>query len=305
MRKASTVTGKALVMAAILSAAVSGCATPIPADMEYAGAARRSIASTLGRFAKAVRNKDVGAASALISPDVSFAQRARMELAIKQAVWIDLYAGYRLDTERAVARAGWRSLRDGRAELEVRATNVAGVEFRDTFVAERRDSEWVLSAISLREPVAYEKLDPPPEAAREISVVLGNIFANLKQEKIGQVLVMLPPGREVRFRTTDLTFWQRLFGAEPASYSIDEDLNTLCSFTVLAWPDPAKDLPLAYVTLDTVVACYDIPYVWYDSGIPSQDNLRMEIFLRLQQGEWRLLTFRLYGEGIPGSTPRT
>jgi len=303
MRKALMRTSRALVVAAILSAAVSGCATPTPADLDYAVAARRSIAATLDRFAEAIRNKDTDAASALISPTVPIEDRARMELSIKQAVWIDLYAGYRLDAEPAAAKAGWRTLRDGRVELQVRATNAAGVEFRDRFVAERSDSDWLLSAIFLQELVKYEKLDPPPAAAQEIRAVLEQVFADLKEEKIGQILLMLPQGGGLRHRVNRPTFWQSLFGAQPAYYSVDEDLNTMCSFNILAWPDPAKDLPLAYVAADTVVACYEIPYLWYEGGVANPDDLRMEIFLRLQEGKWQLFTLRLYGRGIPGSVP--
>lgn len=292
---------KALALMVILAAVAGGCATRTAADLEYARSARRSIAATLSRFAEAVRDKDAAAAAALLSPDVPSAHRVRMEQAIKQAVWMELYTGYRLDVERAVARPGWRKLRDGRAVLKVAAANAAGVEFQDRFVAERRESDWFLSDVLLQEPVAYERLDPPAEAAREICAVLEYIFRSLEEEKPGRVLVMLPDAGALRYRASKRTFWQSLFGGQPETYSIDEDLNTLCDFAILAWPDPAKDLPLAFVAPGTVVACYDIPYHWFGAGIGRPDDLRMEIFLHLRQGRWKLLTFRLYGEGIPGT----
>ena len=112
---------------------------------------------------------------------------------------------------------------------------------------------------------------------------------------------MLPKGKGLRYRKAKRSFWRSLLGGQPRRYSIDEDLQIMREFTILTWPDPAKELPLAFVAPGTVVACYDVPYVWFEGGVTERDNLRMEIFLGWRQDRWELLLLRLYGKGIPDS----
>lgn len=294
-----TAARKALVAAAIFAAVAGGCAHPTTADLDYARSAREGIAATLSGFAQAVRDKDALAAAAFISPEVAAARRADMEHVIKRSVCLEVYTGYGLDVERAVDGLSWRVLRNGAVELKVRATNAAGWRFKDRFALARSGDRWLIADVSLQEPYEYERVDPPPREAEAIKALLGQMFLSLQNKRPGEVFYMLPKDEGTRYRPGRRSFWAKLFGGEPRYHSVYRDLQMMCEFSVLRWPDPTTDLRLGFISLDMLVACYDIPYLWLQAGVSKPTNLRMEVFLRRDEEKWRVFMLRLYGEGIP------
>jgi len=222
-------------------------------------------------------------------------ERTRLEVMVRQAVWMELYTGYDVQFKAP----SQRGLRAGRLSLTVLALSSRGDSFKDEYVIARSAGHWYIVGLSLQEPVKGEALNPPPADAEQIRGVLTMVLLGLKERKPGMIIAALPEDSASHFRGGNRTFWQRLWGDQPGLYPIYADLQTLEGLEVQRWPDPAAKMPLAFVNPAVVAACYDIPYLWPQSG--GLENLRLEVLLSRRKDNWALQAIRLYGKGIPES----
>ncbi len=288
-------------LALALAVLAAGCAGLSPADKERAEAERLRVGEALSSFTEAIRSKDAAAALALVDPLLPDEDKARLNRAITEAVWLRYYTGYRLEAEPALASLGRRALLKGRVKLKAMARNSLEDSFKDKYVLARRGESWFVASASLESPVEWEVADPPPADKEQIREQLQVILDSLRNRRGARLIAMLPPQEYAKHRLSTPSLWERLTGREPTRLSVYEDLLLTREFEFLRWPDLEAELPLAYVSPAVIVGCFDLPYTWPQGGIYATDMLRLEAFLTRKDGRWSLHKLRLYGRAIPGS----
>jgi len=279
----------------------AGCATPQPADLEYATSARSDVVALLDGWTEAIRNKDVAAAMALADPKMGFAARARLEHKLTQVIWLARYAGYRIDGERAASSLSWRVLKEGKARVRALCTNRDGDHFEERYTVVRRGEDWFVASVELARRTGAERADLPEEEVEKIRREIRFVIDSLKAGRPGKVYAMLPDDEAAHYRTVERYSFARIFGGAPDQYSIYEDLQIMKEFEIAEWPDPDGELPLYFLAPTIIEARFDIPYTWAEGGIYRQDILWMRILVVRNGGTWRLHMIRLYGQGIENS----
>ena len=280
---------------------LAGCAAPTEAERAGYAAAQTRIAGLISDFGEAVSKKDAAAAAAVLGPQVSPTDRAVAQVSFREAVWLRTYTGYKPDAQKAAARLSWRRFRKGLAALDVAATNAEGQTLTDRYMFVRHAGNWELAGVSLQQPVTGADLDLPAAEAEKIRAVVKPVMLAIRNDTFTRIMTALPPERDAHYRTTELSFWDKLLDAEAQEYSLYYDLELVRQFEVLHWPDFDKELPLAFLGPTYVAACYDIPYTWPQGGVDRPDTLRIRVFVISKQDKWYLHRLRLYGKGIPGT----
>lgn len=284
---------RSLALSICLAFLVSGCATPTELQLQQAEQSHKQAQALLDAFAQAVRQKNVDLAMGCLSENTPLDRRLRMRQAVEGAVWLESYAGYTLETERALAAVDWRRWSEGRAAMRIPAVNKQGQRFKDSFVIRKQDDRWLLEEFRLREPVSGDALDPPEEDAQEIRARLQWFINCLKNKKAGDIYYRLPEPDECRFRPLKRGLFSRLLGRPHRYRNVFQDLQDVLALDVRAWPDFEGYLPLSYVARGEVLAVFELPH----SGLADTEELlalRVELRLRERDGQWSLHRIRFY-----------
>lgn len=289
-----------VILALVVVAMCFGCASRAPTGGALIADRKKELRNALRRYSEAVRNDNVSGVMGMISPEVREPRKRALRNRVLNVLWLREYTGYRVRTGLTFSEVNPRQLSQSRSRIEVAGCNSDGVTFRDSLDLVWDGGKWMITDLSLTKPKPGEVLDLPNEEAERITSVIRPLMRALEKGKVGKIMTILPDTRAALKRRGDPGWLAGWLGVQGKTYTLINDLERVRQFSFPDWPEAEERPMFAYVGPDTVMALYDIPYIWQQGGI-YDDTLRVEILLSSVRKKWQIQLLRLYGRGIPGT----
>jgi len=291
-------TSAAMLALAVLCATV-GCVSPTPQQLQVAQTAREQAARLLVGFQEAMRSKDGRLLRPLVAPTMSPTEFMWMGLRMEGASWLNVNAGYTLEVDRALQGVSWRRWHEPPVEITVPVRNANGERFKDEFVLAEGQSGWYIKDFTVRVPMPGDVVSPPAAVVEKIRPEANRVMAQLFRGEIAELYMMLPNDPASRYRTPQVSFWQRLTMSEPVRpVNIYDDLRRMKMLRITRWPDPTEPLEFTWIDYGALAVTYDLPHMW-DGAEP--ETLHIELVFIKQGTDWVFNTIRLSGAAIPYS----
>ena len=273
-----------------------GCASLTQKQAEQARESRQQAAETIQKFAGALADDNVSEATGQLSPFLSAEKREELLMAVRRATWLSFYTGYQLDATKAVQNRDLNTwLRDA-VELSVPASNARGAQFSQWMQLRSTPQGWKLADVALKSARRGADVDLPTQDREKVKRRMSKLLEKLKDGKYEEVSITLPEATQVR--RIHISWWEKLWGGSAPRQHVYNDLRRLEKLTIHRWPEPEKHLPTAYVSTNSVMVIYTLPYSYPARGI-HDDELRIETLMSRKDNKWKPVSLRLYGEAIP------
>lgn len=273
-----------------------GCASLTQKQATQARQSRKEAAQTVRTFAEALADDQVTTAMEQVSTALPPEEREHLSMAVRRASWLAFYTGYSLDVETAVNNRDLDTWLEHEVELSAPASNAQGRTFTEWMKLQKTPDGWKLADIQLRSPARGADVDLPSDDRDKVAKRVTDIMTKLQKGKYAELALSLPKATQYRKRRE--SWWSWLLGANPRVRHVYNDLRRLKKVDVHRWPNPATFLPCAYVSTNSVMVIYTLPYSAPELGI-SDDELRIEILMSQAEDEWKTASLRLYGKAIP------
>ena len=152
--------------------------------------------------------------------------------------------------------------------------------------------------MNLAQPEPGMMVSPGEEVRREIAEVSARVMELLREQKPGQLHMMLPEGRNTQYVQTRPKFWSRVLGTAPSRVSIVQLIEEVFEpLEVTEWPDPLEDMTVLYEGKGRLAGLYEIPHNWPDSPAGS-GMMELEVHVYKSTSGWKLHTLRFYGDAF-------
>jgi hypothetical protein len=263
--------------------------------LQTAERGKQRAAGLLSGLAEALRQKTPDEVVPLLVPDAPPARSRQLYAMLTEACWLEVYKGYTADVEAVLSGIGWRSWQKPTLAVTLVGLNDLDERLEDQVELAHVKGTWYISDFSLARPIPGAALDPPKADMEQIRSLVRQTMDDLKEGRAGSIYDRLP--KETRFRRPELSFWQKLTGADDKPVALLDDFTVVKRLHIRNWPRP-EEFALAYMTAQRVVAIFDLVYDWPEAGIQEPDTLRIEITLARGPQGWSVYLVRLFGKAI-------